>query len=186
MGRGGAKMAEEAGLQEVRAGGNGPGRGLVGYRGQGGGTTGASSLWRRGWRRVPRRRRQGAGPGKWWPGAGPAARAGPVLAAARRGATKMAASGWARAAVVLLCASELLLLLLLPLRAFAAEGPAETPGEATPPLRKKKKDIRDYNDADMARLLEQWEVRGARTPSRLFSVPGPFPVTSHLLRLGTL
>ncbi|XP_066886144.1 LRP chaperone MESD isoform X2 [Kogia breviceps] len=69
----------------------------------------------------------------------------------------MAASGWARAAVVLLCASELLLLLLLPLRAFAAEGPAETPGEATPPLRKKKKDIRDYNDADMARLLEQWE-----------------------------
>ena len=24
----------------------------------------------------------------------------------------------------------------------------------------KKKDIRDYNDADMARLLEQWEVRG--------------------------
>lgn len=23
---------------------------------------------------------------------------------------------------------------------------------------KKKKDIRDYNDADMARLLEQWEV----------------------------
>ncbi|XP_029095479.1 LRP chaperone MESD [Monodon monoceros] len=69
----------------------------------------------------------------------------------------MAASGWARAAVVLLCASELLLLLLLPLRAFAAEGPAETPGEATPLLRKKKKDIRDYNDADMARLLEQWE-----------------------------
>ena len=98
----------------------------------------------------------------------------------------MAASGWARAAVVFLCASELLLLLLLPLRAFAAEGPAETPGEATPPLRKKKKDIRDYNDADMARLLEQWEVCGARTPSRLFSVPGPFPVTSYLLRLGTL
>lgn len=24
---------------------------------------------------------------------------------------------------------------------------------------KKKKDIRDYNDADMARLLEQWEVQ---------------------------
>lgn len=23
---------------------------------------------------------------------------------------------------------------------------------------KKKKDIRDYNDADMARLLEEWEV----------------------------
>eukprot|EP00070_Physeter_catodon_P044991 XP_028351885.1 LRP chaperone MESD isoform X3 [Physeter catodon] len=68
----------------------------------------------------------------------------------------MAASGWARGAMVLLCGSELLLLLLLPLRAFAAEGPAETPGEATPPLRKKK-DIRDYNDADMARLLEQWE-----------------------------
>lgn len=27
--------------------------------------------------------------------------------------------------------------------------------------KKKKKDIRDYNDADMARLLEQWEVRVA-------------------------
>lgn len=26
---------------------------------------------------------------------------------------------------------------------------------------KKKKDIRDYNDADMARLLEQWEVRSS-------------------------
>ncbi|KAG5198102.1 hypothetical protein JEQ12_007792 [Ovis aries] len=80
----------------------------------------------------------------------------------------MAASGWARAAVVFLCACDLMLLLLLPPRAFAAEGPAETPGEATPPPRKKKKDIRDYNDADMARLLEQWEVRSARTPSRLF------------------
>lgn len=30
----------------------------------------------------------------------------------------------------------------------------------------KKKDIRDYNDADMARLLEQWEVRrGAGGPA---------------------
>ncbi|KAG8516393.1 LRP chaperone MESD [Galemys pyrenaicus] len=72
----------------------------------------------------------------------------------------MAASGWARAAVLLLCASELL---LLPV-GCAAEGPAGTPGEATPPPRKKK-DIRDYNDADMARLLEQWEVRGAPGPS---------------------
>uniref|UniRef100_A0AAF6YIC6 LRP chaperone MESD n=1 Tax=Bos taurus TaxID=9913 RepID=A0AAF6YIC6_BOVIN len=70
----------------------------------------------------------------------------------------MAASGWARAAVIFLCACDLLLLLLLPPRAFATEGPAETPGEATPPPRKKKKDIRDYNDADMARLLEQWEA----------------------------
>lgn len=26
---------------------------------------------------------------------------------------------------------------------------------------RKKKDIRDYNDADMARLLEQWEVGAA-------------------------
>lgn len=26
----------------------------------------------------------------------------------------------------------------------------------------KKKDIRDYNDADMARLLEQWEVIGVK------------------------
>lgn len=96
------------------------------------------------------------------------ARASLVHAAARRCAAKMAASGWARAAVVFLCACDLMLLLLLPPRAFAAEGPAETPGEATPPPRKKKKDIRDYNDADMARLLEQWEVRSARTPSRLF------------------
>lgn len=40
---------------------------------------------------------------------------------------------------------------------------ANSPGEATPPLPKKKKDIRDYNDADMARLLEQWEVRVSRT-----------------------
>uniref|UniRef100_A0A5F9D005 LRP chaperone MESD n=1 Tax=Oryctolagus cuniculus TaxID=9986 RepID=A0A5F9D005_RABIT len=71
----------------------------------------------------------------------------------------MAASSWARKAVVLLCASDLLLLLLLlpPPRASAAEGPAGTPGEASAPPRKKKKDIRDYNDADMARLLEQWE-----------------------------
>lgn len=66
-------------------------------------------------------------------------------------------SAWARTAVVLLCVSDLLLLVLLPPRAFAAEGPAKTPSEATPPPRKKKKDIRDYNDADMARLLEQWE-----------------------------
>lgn len=27
-----------------------------------------------------------------------------------------------------------------------------------PKAGKKKKDIRDYNDADMARLLEEWEV----------------------------
>ncbi|KAI5764922.1 MESD protein [Gulo gulo luscus] len=67
----------------------------------------------------------------------------------------MAASGWARAALVLLCASDLLLPPLPP-RASAAEGAARTPGEASPPPRKKK-DIRDYNDADMARLLEQWE-----------------------------
>ncbi|KAM8780617.1 LRP chaperone MESD [Rhynchonycteris naso] len=66
----------------------------------------------------------------------------------------MAASGWARAVVVLLCASDLLLLLLQPL-ACADEGPAGKPGETAP--KKKKKDIRDYNDADMARLLEQWE-----------------------------
>ncbi|XP_025774840.1 LRP chaperone MESD isoform X1 [Puma concolor] len=68
----------------------------------------------------------------------------------------MAASGWVRAALVLLCASDLLLPPLPP-RACAAEGVAGTPGEASPPPRKKKKDIRDYNDADMARLLEQWE-----------------------------
>uniref|UniRef100_A0A8D2BAI8 LRP chaperone MESD n=1 Tax=Sciurus vulgaris TaxID=55149 RepID=A0A8D2BAI8_SCIVU len=69
----------------------------------------------------------------------------------------MAASGWARAALCLLCASDLLLLLLHPpLGSCAADSPAGTPGEAAPPPRKKK-DIRDYNDADMARLLEQWE-----------------------------
>ncbi|KAI5929538.1 LRP chaperone MESD [Manis javanica] len=67
----------------------------------------------------------------------------------------MAASGWARSVAVLLCASSLLVLLPPP-RAYASEGPARTPGEAAAPARKKK-DIRDYNDADMARLLEQWE-----------------------------
>ncbi|XP_007432817.3 LRP chaperone MESD, partial [Python bivittatus] len=35
----------------------------------------------------------------------------------------------------------------------AAEEPKKSPGKPA----KKKKDIRDYNDADMARLLEQWE-----------------------------
>ncbi|XP_004708134.1 LRP chaperone MESD [Echinops telfairi] len=69
----------------------------------------------------------------------------------------MAASSWARAAVALLCASDLLLLLLLlPPRVCASGDPTGAPGEATRPPRKKK-DIRDYNDADMARLLEQWE-----------------------------
>ncbi|XP_064229515.1 LRP chaperone MESD-like [Aotus nancymaae] len=72
----------------------------------------------------------------------------------------MAASSWARKAVVLLCASDLLLLLLLllllpPPGACMAEGSPRTPDESTPPLR--KKDTRDYNDADMAHLLEQWE-----------------------------
>lgn len=66
----------------------------------------------------------------------------------------MAACRWACAALLLLCASD-----LLPWpRTHAAESPAGTAGEATAPPRKKK-DIRDYNDADMARLLEQWEVR---------------------------
>ena len=32
-------------------------------------------------------------------------------------------------------------------------------GSDGPNKPKKKKDIRDYNDADMARLLEEWEVR---------------------------
>lgn len=36
----------------------------------------------------------------------------------------------------------------------AAEEPKKSPDKPA----KKKKDIRDYNDADMARLLEQWEV----------------------------
>ncbi|XP_003475785.1 LRP chaperone MESD isoform X1 [Cavia porcellus] len=66
----------------------------------------------------------------------------------------MAASRCVRAALLLLCASDLLL--LPPPGVCATESSAETPGKATPPPRKKK-DIRDYNDADMARLLEQWE-----------------------------
>lgn len=70
-------------------------------------------------------------------------------------AANMAASRWLRAVLLFLCASDLLL--LSPPEACAAD----TPGEATPPPRKKK-DIRDYNDADMARLLEQWEVCVAR------------------------
>ncbi|KAF7241474.1 LRP chaperone MESD [Varanus komodoensis] len=38
---------------------------------------------------------------------------------------------------------------------FAAEEPKGSPAKSA--AKKKKKDIRDYNDADMARLLEQWE-----------------------------
>ncbi|XP_032962345.1 LRP chaperone MESD-like [Rhinolophus ferrumequinum] len=71
----------------------------------------------------------------------------------------MVASGWSRTpgpALCLLCAFDLLLLLLPP-HIQMAEGPTRTPSEAAPPPRKKKKDIRDYNDADVARLLEQWE-----------------------------
>ncbi|KFO34651.1 LRP chaperone MESD [Fukomys damarensis] len=67
----------------------------------------------------------------------------------------MAVSRWVRVALLLLYASDILLLLRSP-GVCAAEDPAGTPSEATPPPRKKK-DIRDYNDADMARLLEQWE-----------------------------
>lgn len=43
----------------------------------------------------------------------------------------------------------MLLLLLTYLLSFSVSESSEKP--------KKKKDIRDYNDADMARLLEQWE-----------------------------
>lgn len=87
-------------------------------------------------------------------------------------AANMAASSWLRAVLLFLCASDLLL--LSPPEAYATD----TPGEAITPPRKKK-DIRDYNDADMARLLEQWEVRVARIllsifPYRsLFSNPYP-------------
>ncbi|XP_060708905.1 LRP chaperone MESD [Hemiscyllium ocellatum] len=51
---------------------------------------------------------------------------------------------------------SVLLLLLLPLLLLLS-GPAA--GEENRPKAgpKKKKDIRDYNDADMARLLEEWE-----------------------------
>lgn len=56
-----------------------------------------------------------------------------------------AAAGWA------------LLGLALWLCAAAGAGEPEGKRRAGPA---KKKDIRDYNDADMARLLEQWEVRG--------------------------
>lgn len=65
-------------------------------------------------------------------------------------AANMAASSWLRAVLLFLCASDLLL--LSPPEAYATDTPGET---ITPP--RKKKDIRDYNDADMARLLEQWE-----------------------------
>lgn len=53
-----------------------------------------------------------------------------------------AAAGWA------------LLALALCVSAAAATGGSEGKRREGPP---KKKDIRDYNDADMARLLEQWE-----------------------------
>ncbi|KAF7460260.1 Hypothetical predicted protein [Marmota monax] len=76
----------------------------------------------------------------------------------------MAASGLWRAALWLLCLSDLLLLLLLPPPgSCAAESRAGMPGDAAPPPRKKK-DIRDYNDADMARLLEQWEIKPFELP----------------------
>ncbi|XP_074862467.1 LRP chaperone MESD [Carettochelys insculpta] len=52
-----------------------------------------------------------------------------------------AAAGWARLGLLLLLAA-------------AATGAGEPEGKRPA---KKKKDIRDYNDADMARLLEQWE-----------------------------
>ncbi|XP_066503752.1 LRP chaperone MESD [Hoplias malabaricus] len=53
----------------------------------------------------------------------------------------MAAPVCWRAAVVFLCFLSVFLALT----------------EGTDPKPKKKKDIRDYNDADMARLLEEWE-----------------------------
>lgn len=58
---------------------------------------------------------------------------------------------------------------------------------------KKKKDIRDYNDADMARLLEQWEVMrleqrldispalARRVSTRLYSVQLIFQGNMSLL-----
>ncbi|XP_072475338.1 LRP chaperone MESD [Notamacropus eugenii] len=61
----------------------------------------------------------------------------------------MAASRWLLLALAFLCASDLLLCLV--------EAGEDTKGTAKPPPPRKKKDIRDYNDADMARLLEQWE-----------------------------
>lgn len=50
--------------------------------------------------------------------------------------------------------------------ALAAVLGAEGPEGGPPKQARKKKDIRDYNDADMARLLEQWEVcwGGGRRP----------------------
>lgn len=47
----------------------------------------------------------------------------------------------------------LLLLLLLLCALFLTHSAADSKEKP-----RKKKDIRDYNDADMARLLEQWEV----------------------------
>lgn len=68
----------------------------------------------------------------------------------------------------------LVLVLGLLAAALGAEEPQGSPGgKAT----QKKKDIRDYNDADMARLLEQWEVgeerRGACPEAS--SRPPPIP-----------
>lgn len=50
----------------------------------------------------------------------------------------------------------------------AAAGEPEGKRRAGPA---KKKDIRDYNDADMARLLEQWEVRGGVAEGLRFPEP---------------
>ncbi|XP_074151352.1 LRP chaperone MESD [Sminthopsis crassicaudata] len=61
----------------------------------------------------------------------------------------MAASRWLLLLVAFLCAFD-------PLRSVIEAGEDEK-ATAKPPPPRKKKDIRDYNDADMARLLEQWE-----------------------------
>ncbi|XP_028921006.1 LRP chaperone MESD [Ornithorhynchus anatinus] len=72
----------------------------------------------------------------------------------------MAASRRAPAALPPLLPPLVLLLLcdlLLPALPAAAGDASPHPAPAKPPRAPKKKDIRDYNDADMARLLEQWE-----------------------------
>lgn len=81
-----------------------------------------------------------------------------------------AAAGWALLGLVLwLCAA-------------AGAGEPEGKRRAGPA---KKKDIRDYNDADMARLLEQWEVRGGAGDSPPEPAGGtPWPAAGGPLRRG--
>lgn len=82
------------------------------------------------------------------------------------------------------------LVLLITLTACKKSTPENKPSWA-------KKDIRDYNDADLERLLDQWEVRYLEVSQAIISLnslfrktrslsnPMSFPSTSGLSRKST-